>query len=294
MGTAMASLSRALVAVVARDLAVQLGCAAVAIKCQTEVFYDFSASCTYIYLIIQSLLAHAKGGQPTLRAAVNSGMAVTWAMRLGSFLLQRIIHDGGRDSRFDKARTRPRIFIIFWMVQALWIFLTALPVYVVNCKQSLQVENGAQQKEIKSEAANGNGRVSLRDRVGWTMWIAGFLMQVVADRQKSAFRARPDSKGRFINEGLWSMAQHPNYGGEIMMWTGLFTSCSSELRGAELLSAISPMFVAYLLTQVSGVPMLRKANMRKWGNDPAYLKYLDSTPLLWPFTNFLGLGAHLK
>jgi len=48
------------------------------------------------------------------------------------------------------------------------------------------------------------------------------------------------------------------------------------------------------LAQVSGVPMLRKANMRKWGNDPAYLKYLDSTPLLWPFTNFLGLGAHLK
>ena len=74
-----------------------------------------------------------------------------------------------------------------------------------------------------------------------------------------------------------------------MMWSGIFTSCSSEFQGPELLSVVSPAFVAYLLTRVSGVPLLRSANMKKWGNDAAYLRYLSVTPLLWPFTKWLGL-----
>merc|ERR1711865_445663 len=59
---------KALAGVAARDLAVQLGCAAVAIHQQTEVFYDFSASCTYVYLVIQSLFGQAPGGKPRMRA----------------------------------------------------------------------------------------------------------------------------------------------------------------------------------------------------------------------------------
>jgi len=269
-------LSKAVAGVAARDLAVQLGCAAVAIHQQTEVFYDFSASCTYVYLVIQSLFGQAPGGKPRMRASVNSGMVLIWASRLGSFLLQRILHDG-KDSRFDKVRANPRVFLAYWLIQALWIFLTALPVYLLNCKQrqSEALLNG-EQREQKLQ-------ITTRDKVGWAMWLTGFVTQVVADRQKSAFRARASSKGQFINEGLWSLAQHPNYGGEILMWSGIFTSCSSEFEGLELLSVGSPAFVAYLLTQVSGVPLLRQANLKKWGTDAAYQKYLSETPLLWPF-----------
>ena len=72
-------MSKSLAGVAARDLAVQLGCAAVAIHQQTEVFYDISASCTYVYLVIQSLFAHAPAGKPRLRACVNSGMVLIWA-----------------------------------------------------------------------------------------------------------------------------------------------------------------------------------------------------------------------
>jgi len=343
-------LSKQLAGVAARDLGVQLACAAVAIPMQTEMFYDFSGSCTYIYLILQSLLSHAK--KPSFRAQINSSMALIWATRLGSFLLQRILKDG-RDSRFDRVRSKPVIFLTYWIIQAVWIFLTALPVYILNCKQrtdqSLEHKNHAEslfaladvnadgklsKGEIKKLALshpsikemfqvdhlgwasmwnildqNHDGkfsqdewqaaytatklhqknRVSTRDKVGWTMWGVGFVMQVVADRQKSAFRALPSSEGKWINEGVWGLAQHPNYGGEIMMWSGIFTSCSSEFNGLELASVGSPLFVAYLLTQVSGVPLLRKANMRKWGQDPAYLKYLAETPLLFPFTRLLGL-----
>jgi len=269
-------LSRALAGVASRDLAVQLGCGAAAIALRTERFYDFSASCTYVYLVLQSLAANAKQWPPTAlsRPVVNSGLVLVWASRLGTFLLRRIMEDG-KDSRFDKVRDKPRAFMVFWLVQAAWIFLTAMPVWVVNCKQS---ERKGKDEEDPDE------QLTVQDKLGWSLWFVGFVMQVVADRQKTAFKRREGTRGKFINEGLWSLAQHPNYGGEIAMWGGIFLSCCSRMRGKEmLLSSVSPLFVYYLLTRVSGIPLQRRANLRKWGKDPAFLKYISETPLLWPF-----------
>jgi len=272
-----AELSRSLAGIAARDLAVQLGCGAVAIALRTERFYDFSASCTYVYLVLQSLAAHARQWPPTAlsRPVVNSGLVLIWASRLGSFLIKRIMEDG-KDSRFDKVRNKPLRFLVFWLVQAVWIILTAMPVYVVNCKQS--------EDRGKDGEAEADEKLTVQDKLGWSLWLVGFITQVVADQQKRAFQRREGTRGKFINEGLWSLAQHPNYGGEIAMWAGIFLSCCSKLRGKEvLLSAVSPLFVTYLLTRVSGVPLQRKANLRKWGSDPAFLKYINETPLLWPF-----------
>jgi steroid 5-alpha reductase family enzyme len=113
------------------------------------------------------------------------------------------------------------------------------------------------------------------------------FVQVVADSQKTAFKRKETSKGQFINDGLWSLAQHPNYGGEILMWAGIFLSASSKFSLPEtFLASISPAFVSFLLLNVSGVPLQRRANLRKWGKDPKYLQYLQDTPVLWPFVNF--------
>ena len=120
-----------------------------------------------------------------------------------------------------QVRANPKAFLVFWLVQALWIFLTALPVYLLNCKQrQLKApENLLDQQQ--TDDAHGEScsdpldskfekhynqqiaSVGLRDKVGWSMWAAGFVLQVVADRQKNAFRARSDTHGKFINEGLW-------------------------------------------------------------------------------------------
>lgn len=70
--------------------------------------------------------------------------------------------------------------------------------------------------------------LNAQDWLGWTMWVVGFVTEVLADYQKSQFRSDPSNAGKFINTGLWSVSRHPNYFGEILLWFGLFVSASSS------------------------------------------------------------------
>lgn len=262
------------------DIAVQFACFVVAAALQTELFFDVSASLTYILCILLSF----RSGSKDHRQRVNTLLVITWAVRLGSFLLLRILKDG-RDRRFDKVRTNPRAFFIFWAVQALWILVTALPVYIINSKDVSSATNQAPTNSTSSTPAIRKP-IGLREVAGWSLWIFGFTIEAMADMQKNRFKANPGNAGRWIDTGLWSLAQHPNYFGEMCMWWGIFASCSSELQGLELTSIVSPMFVTYLLLGVSGVPLLRKASLKRWGHLPEYRTYLARTRLLLPLPHF--------
>lgn len=54
-------------------------------------------------------------------------------------------------------------------------------------------------------------------------------------------------------------------------------------QGADWLSIISPAFVAFLLSRVSGVPILDKQNLRRWKDDPRFMTYFRNTPAIVPF-----------
>lgn len=53
------------------------------------------------------------------------------------------------------------------------------------------------------------------------------------------------------------------------------------------IGALSPIFSAFLLLFVSGVPMLEKHAERKWGQDPKYQAYKENTPMIIPMLNLL-------
>ena len=90
-------------------------------------------------------------------------------------------------------------------------------------------------------------------------------------------------RDKWIDSGLWSIVQHPNYLGEILLWSGLFISASSTFKTLDYASILSPIFVALLLTKVSGIPILEKQNLRKWKNDQAFLDYMRKTSRLIPY-----------
>ena len=103
---------------------------------------------------------------------------------------------------------------------------------------------------------------------------------MTADRQKRQFRADPANADRFITSGLWAWSRHPNYFGEIVLWSGIAVIALPALSGWQLLTLLSPVFVWFLLTRVSGVRMLEASAEKRWGDDPDYRRYASRTPAL--------------
>ena len=224
---------------------------------QTEHYYDLTGGITYITVTIVAVLLSSP---LDLRSAIVAGMVLFWSIRLASFLFTRISR-AGKDSRFDNIKNRPLRFFLAWTLQGLWVLLTAA------C--ALAAITGGNREPL--------GIIS---SVGIAIWTIGILIEIVADQQKSAFRADPANKGKFINTGLWAWSRHPNYFGEIVLWTGMAIVAVPVLQGWQWATLISPVFVFFLLTRVSGVPMLEKAADERWGGQDDYEAYKQNTPVL--------------
>ena len=234
---------------------------------QTERFYDLTGGLTYLAVVAFSLWAGSQSEDPGARELLISALVAIWAIRLSSFLFLRI-HHAGKDGRFDQLKTSPVRFLVPWTLQALWVFLTLNVVVVINSQSGPAPALG------------------IWDGIGLMVWILGFGIEVVADSQKTAFNAKPENEGKWIDEGLWSRSRHPNYLGEILLWTGIAIFGVACFEGLEMVSWISPVFVYLLLTKVSGIPLLDRRALAKWGDDPEYQKYREDTPAL-----FILLGS---
>jgi len=231
---------------------------------QTEKFFDAVGSLTYITVTIATVaLLKAHDEEPSQRQLALSGCVLLWAMRLGSFLLARV-HKAGKDGRFDEIKVNPWRWFSVWNIQGIWTFLTAMPVFVLNST---------------ADPAPFGGR----DYVGFAVWAIGMLFEITADRQKSAFNADPADKGKWIDVGLWRNSRHPNYFGEVTLWTGAFVVASSAFttRG-QWVCLVSPFFVLFLLMKVSGVPLLEKRADEKFGTHAEYQLYKAQTSILVP------------
>ena len=230
---------------------------------QTERFYDLIGGLTYFIVVIFSLWAGSQSESPSIRELIISSLVVIWSLRL-SFFLYRRIHRTGKDGRFDELKNSPIRFLVPWTLQGLWVFLTMIVVIVINS------QNGP------------SPPLGIWDGLGLVVWISGFIIEVLADNQKNVFNAKPENQGKWIDSGLWSFSRHPNYFGEILLWSGIAIFGISCLTGLELLTWISPVFIYLLLTKISGVPILDKRALEKWGDDPEYQKYREKTSLLLP------------
>ncbi|KAJ8454048.1 hypothetical protein ONZ51_g13253 [Trametes cubensis] len=244
-----------------------------------EKFYDLGGSIGFISTTLVSLYyPHLKAkywdripgrSLPRLlslapRQLFLNAAILAWSTRLGSFLFARALKAGG-DSRFDEVKHQPAKFTAFWMAQATWVLAVGLPVYMVN---TLPPANHA--------------RLGPLDFIGIALWAGSWLFEIVADHQKSAWRRAKENKehdDKFITTGLWGISRHPNYVGEVGLWTGMWLVSGGSLRspffpkGAWLLAGLSPLLTWFLLTRVSGVPPLEAAGDKKFGNDPKWQEY---------------------
>jgi steroid 5-alpha reductase family enzyme len=228
---------------------------------KTERFFDATGSATFILVTVAVLLL-----VPTVdaRGFVLAAMVILWAIRLGTFLAIRI-HKSGSDDRFDEIKVAPVRFLRVWVMQGLWVSVTAAAAWIAMAVAP------ADQVELDAFAI-----------IGIVVWIFGFVLEVVADAQKTAFKADPANEGRFIRTGVWSVSRHPNYLGEILLWIGVFIVAIPVLSGWQWIAVLSPLFVALLLTRVSGIPLLEKKADARWGGQADYEEYKAKTGVLVP------------
>ena len=114
----------------------------------------------------------------------------------------RRIQKAGKDARFDELKPSLIRFLSVWTLQGLWVTFTLAA--------ALAAITTTTRKEL--------GLFAL---IGFRIRVFGFTFEVVADMQKSRFRANPENHGKFIHTGLWAWSRHPNYFGEIVLWDGL-------------------------------------------------------------------------
>ncbi|MEN7341363.1 MAG: DUF1295 domain-containing protein [Pseudomonadota bacterium] len=226
---------------------------------RTEKFYDLTGGLTYLSVTAFAVYA---AGTLDLRGQIVAALVIVWAVRLASFLFVRISKDG-KDGRFDDIKTRPLRFLMAWTLQGLWVLLTAAcALAIITSARKVPME-----------------------LIGWLglgVWVVGFLIEAISDHQKSKFKADPGNEGKFITTGLWSWSRHPNYFGEITLWTGVAIMALPVLSGWQWVTLISPVFVTFLLTKVSGIPLLEQRAEARWGEDPEFRRYTDSTSVLIP------------
>ena len=235
---------------------------------QTEKFYDLTGSITYITVVGVAACYSRYSTELDARSILLAALVIVWALRLGTFLFGRI-QKAGKDDRFDEIKPSFIRFLNAWTIQGLWVTFTAATALV----------------GITTTMRKG---LDLFAIVGFLVWVFGFAFEVIADSQKSRFNADSKNKGKFIQTGLWSRSRHPNYFGEIVLWIGIAIIVIPVLQGWQWLAMISPLFVTFLLTRVSGVPMLEKKADKKWGGQEDYEAYKKNTPVLIPHLTKAG------
>jgi len=279
---------------------------AIAFTCQFDKITDLTGGSNFFILALLTLLA---GGTFHTRNIVTSILVMIWAVRIAGFLFFRVLMTG-HDGRFDKIRKHLFQFLTFWIVQILWVWVTSLPVIILNSPAISDVEHGG------SNPAFGTSR----DIAGIVLWALGLVIEATADVQKYRYKSsKTTPKDKPINSGFWAWSRHPPYFGEMICWWGIWILClspttngslPSSARAAQYVAIVSPIFTFIVLMFGSGVPYSAKPQAKRFylkaygpetrQDDPViweqYKTYLSRTSILIPIPPgvYKGLPSIVK
>jgi len=168
----------------------------------------------------------------------------------------------GRDARFDGIRERPWSFAKFWILQGVAVWVIMLPVTLWF---------------------GAPGAWNWTKTAGVLIWMAGLVIETVADLQKFRHKSSPAGEGRWVEHGLWRYSRHPNYFGELLCWWGVFAFVAGDLGWRAVPGLVGPMAITLVLLFPDGHPTLARSGDRKYGGQPDYEAYKRRTSLLVPW-----------
>ena len=206
------------------------------------------------------------GAAPSLRQYLAAVLIGAWGLRLGLHIAARASLDG-EDARYAQLRKdwgdgfQLKMFG-FLMLQAGAAALLAL--------------------SVMAAARNPAPGLTLQDGLATLVFVAALLGEGLSDRQLAAFKRDPANKGKVCDMGLWAWSRHPNYFFEWLGWCAwpLFAINLSGDWPWGWLALTGPAYMYWLLTQVSGVPLLEE-HMRR-SRPKAFDAYAARTSAFFP------------
>lgn len=213
-----------------------------------------------VFFIVFTLLFAWRMRSDAMAAYVLIALILLWGLRLSAYITIRN-HGKGEDRRYQaiRARNQPN----FEFKSLYLIFLLQMVLATVIVLPVVPILNGAQDANLLTYA-------------GFAIAAFGALFETIADAQMARYKATRTAQDTVMNRGLWRYSRHPNYFGEATFWWGLWIA-SASMGGAWTL--FSPLLMTWLLTRVSGVPLL-EADLQQ--RSPAYREYLLTTPRFVP------------
>ena len=213
-----------------------------------------------IFFIVFTLLFAWRLRSDATAAYVLIALILLWGLRLSAYITIRN-HGKGEDRRYQaiRARNQPN----FEFKSLYLVFLLQMVLATVIVLPVVPILNGARDANLLTYA-------------GFVIAAFGALFETIADAQMARYKATRAAQDTVMNRGLWRYSRHPNYFGEATFWWGLWIA-SASMGGAWTL--FSPLLMTWLLTRVSGVPLL-EADLQQ--RSPAYREYLLTTPRFVP------------
>ena len=188
-----------------------------------------------------------------------------WSLRLGLHLWRRVAgHHPSEDARYAVLREKwqanpPRAFLLFFMMQAVLVWLLMLPVYLLS--------------------AQTNPQFHAFEWAGLGLWAAALIGEGIADAQLSHFKRTNTNPTAICKSGLWHYSRHPNYFFQSLLWWGLFLMAVPAPMG--WLAIIAPLAMLHFLLNVTGIPLTEKLSLQKRGE--VFREYQRTTSAFVPW-----------
>lgn len=210
---------------------------------------------------------------PNRRIHWSSTAMLTWGSKLAGFLLYRVLNQG-HDARLDATLATPTGAAGFWFISLLWGLVCSLP-HTLGSTSTVPVKS------------------PLFLYTGAGLFGLGLTIETLADVQKWMFKqAHP---GQFCNVGVWAISQHPNWFGNLLLWSGIWVMNAPALvnhsakgiwkYNRAVLALLGPMFMWTLFDAQATGKILGdslEANHKRYAADPKFADYLAKTPLIIP------------
>jgi steroid 5-alpha reductase family enzyme len=193
---------------------------------------------------------------------------VFWGLRLGVFVTRRELSAGYKKERdrIDKEYGKITLPIKF----AIWISVSVLYLMMVSpLLFSLEAP------------ATGSTVATVFQIIGLVLMVGGLVLEGIADKQKSAFKAKNPSE--FCDTGLYSLIRCPNYLGEITFWIGTWVMGIGFYKTALewIISLIGMVCIVYIM--FGSTKRLEKTQISRYGNLAEFQQYSKSVPILIPW-----------